>query len=61
MRGEFSEIRVIDVSPLDDGVEPALRAQTVAALRDALERSGFAYLSGHGIPQETIDRLRSLS
>lgn len=61
MRGEFSEIPVIDVSSLNDGGDAASRSKTVAALRDALERSGFAYLSGHSIPQETIDRLRSLS
>src|ERR1700676_4486673 len=61
MRGEFSEIPVIDVSSfLADG-DPKQRADTVAALRDALERSGFAYLSGHGIPQSAIDRLRALS
>ena len=61
MRGEFSEIPVIDVSSfLADG-GPKQRADTVAALRDALERSGFAYLSGHGMPQGAIDRLRALS
>jgi isopenicillin N synthase-like dioxygenase len=61
MRGEFSEIPVIDVSPfLPDG-EPQSRVASVAALRDALERSGFAYLSGHGIPPATIERLRTLS
>jgi isopenicillin N synthase-like dioxygenase len=61
MRGEFSEIPVIEVSSfLADG-DPKQRADTVAALRDALERSGFAYLSGHGIPQSAIDRLRALS
>jgi isopenicillin N synthase-like dioxygenase len=61
MRGEFSEIPVIDVAPLAEGADPAGRAATVAALRDALERSGFAYLSGHGVPQQMIDRLRELS
>jgi isopenicillin N synthase-like dioxygenase len=61
MRGEFSEIPVIDVSSLlADGI-PKQRADTVAALRDALERSGFAYLGGHGIPQPAIDRLRALA
>lgn len=61
MRGEFSEIPVIDVSSfLADG-DPKAREETVAALRHALERSGFAYLSGHGIPQEAIDRLRALT
>jgi isopenicillin N synthase-like dioxygenase len=61
MRGEFSEIPIIDVSPLLADGDPKHRADTVAALRDALERSGFAYLSGHGIPQPAIDRLRTLS
>jgi isopenicillin N synthase-like dioxygenase len=61
MRGEFSEIPVVDVSPLGASADPAGRAATVTALRDALERSGFAYLSGHGVPQQMIDRLRELS
>ncbi|WP_246731393.1 isopenicillin N synthase family oxygenase [Methylocapsa sp. S129] len=52
---------MIDVSSLAaDGSQEA-RAKTVAALRNALERSGFAYLSGHGIAQDMIDRLRGLS
>lgn len=61
MRGEFSAIPVIDVSSLRSEGNAPTRAAAVAALRDALERSGFAYLTGHGIPQEAIDRLRSLS
>jgi isopenicillin N synthase-like dioxygenase len=61
MRGDFSEIPMIDVSALGEGAAPAARAPTVAALRDALERCGFAYLSGHGVPQPMTDRLRELS
>jgi isopenicillin N synthase-like dioxygenase len=61
MRGEFSEIPVLDVSTLVAAADPKARAETVAALRNALERSGFAYLSGHGVPQGAIDRLRALS
>jgi isopenicillin N synthase-like dioxygenase len=61
MRGEFSEIPVIDISSLLADGDPKGRADTVAALRNALERSGFAYLRGHGIPQSAIDRLRALA
>src|SRR6202453_865578 len=61
MRGEFSDIPVIDVSALVARGNGDARAPAVAALRDALERSGFAYLSGHGIPQSAVDRLRALS
>jgi isopenicillin N synthase-like dioxygenase len=61
MRGEFSEIPVIDVSALADGASPEARAATVAALGDTLERSGFAYLVGHGVPQDMIDGLWDLS
>jgi isopenicillin N synthase-like dioxygenase len=61
MRGEFSEIPVLDVSSLVTDTDPKARAVTVAALRHALERSGFAYLSGHGVPREAIDRLRALT
>jgi isopenicillin N synthase-like dioxygenase len=61
MRGEFSDIPVIDVSALVARGDGEVRAPAIAALRDALERSGFAYLSGHGIPQSAVDRLRALS
>lgn len=61
MRGEFSAIPIVDVSPLAEGAAQTARATTVAALRDALERSGFAYLAGHGVAQPMIDRLRALS
>ncbi len=61
MRGEFAEIPIVDVSPLAEGAAQTVRATTVAALRDALERSGFAYLAGHGVAQPMIDRLRALS
>lgn len=61
MRGEFSEIPVTDISALAEGADPLARAETVAALRDTLERSGFTYLSGHGVPQAAVDRLAGLA
>ncbi|MDR3496456.1 MAG: 2-oxoglutarate and iron-dependent oxygenase domain-containing protein, partial [Ancalomicrobiaceae bacterium] len=61
MRGEFSEIPLVDVSPLADDAAPAARAACVDSLRDALERSGFAYLRGHGVPLALTDRLSELS
>jgi len=59
--GEFQDIPLIDISALAPGMPAAERAATVAQLGDALERGGFAYLSGHGVPQEVIDRLFALS
>jgi isopenicillin N synthase-like dioxygenase len=60
-RGEFTEIPLINIKALEPGADPALRNVCVAALRDALERSGFAYLVGHGVPTALIERLSQLS
>ncbi|HEY1722104.1 MAG TPA: 2OG-Fe(II) oxygenase family protein [Magnetospirillaceae bacterium] len=61
LAGDFTEIRVVDIAALAPGASAAARAQAVAALGAALEASGFAYLSGHGVPQPLIDRLFDLS
>ncbi len=60
-RGDFTEIPIIDIGSLAPGADPTLRAACVAALRDALERSGFAYLVGHGVPQALTERLTQAS
>ncbi|QDL91669.1 isopenicillin N synthase family oxygenase [Paroceanicella profunda] len=61
MRGAFTNIPVVDVSALAPGAAPEARAETVDTLRDALERVGFAYLAGHGIPRAAVENLRELS
>lgn len=61
MKGEFSEIPILDISPLFAPGSSAARAATVARLRDSLERIGFTYLAGHGISPELVERVRDLS
>jgi isopenicillin N synthase-like dioxygenase len=60
-RGEFSAIPVVDVSALADGADPAVRARTVAELGRVLETIGFAYLAGHGVPEELVEAMRAQS
>jgi len=47
----------IDISALANAESPARRA-TDAALHEALKDIGFAYVSGHGIAQGDIERVR---
>lgn len=56
-RGDFSEIPVLDVSPLfaDDADAAAKVAQT---LRGHLERIGFLYVAGHNVPDESVQGVR---
>lgn len=66
MRGEFSDIPTVSAAALAGAAaapdrEPGARATTVAALRDALERVGFAYIVDHGIPDGLVAELRALS
>ncbi len=60
-RGDFSEIPMLDIAPLVGGADAGARARAVAALGQALEVSGFAYLAGHGIDPGLIERLRRLA
>lgn len=48
----FDSIPLIDISTLVDGSDEDAVA---AKLRDAAERVGFLYVTGHGIPQAMID------
>ena len=59
--GDFTSIPVIDVAGLAEGRSAEARAASVAALGATLERSGFAYIAGHGVPQPLIDRLFELT
>ena len=49
-------IPVIDVTPLRDGSAPLSVAQK---LHQASQQLGFIYITGHGIPDRLIDRLRT--
>ncbi|WP_339613890.1 2-oxoglutarate and iron-dependent oxygenase domain-containing protein [uncultured Parvibaculum sp.] len=54
----FREIPLVDISGLGD-TDPARHAKTVEDIRKAASQVGFLYVSGHGIPAETIARLRA--
>lgn len=47
------QIPVIDIAPFRDGSN---KTGVVNAVRTAAEDNGFLYISGHGVPQELIDR-----
>ena len=54
----FRHIPLVDISGLGDP-DPARHAETVEDIRKAASQVGFLYVSGHGIPPETIARLRA--
>ena len=49
-------IPVIDIGPLRDGSDPLRVAR---ALHAASQGLGFIYITGHGIPDETIAAVRT--
>lgn len=61
MKGEFDNIPIVDLSGLAEGAAPEARAATIAALKEALETSGFAYLAGHGVPEDLVERMRQMN
>ncbi|HEY0697671.1 MAG TPA: 2-oxoglutarate and iron-dependent oxygenase domain-containing protein, partial [Micromonospora sp.] len=48
---------VIDVSPLLDGGPPAAVAEAAGRIGAACRRTGFFYVTGHGVPAALLDRL----
>lgn len=66
MKGEFSDIPTVSVSSLRGAAaaldsDPERRSDTVAQLRDALERVGFAYIVDHDVPQSLVETVRALA
>jgi isopenicillin N synthase-like dioxygenase len=55
-----SSVPVIDLAPYFAG-DPAGRAAVVDAVRTACETHGFLVITGHGVPQESIDAVYSVS
>lgn len=53
---DFSEVPVLDVAGLDSDL-----AAIAARLRDHLERVGFVYIAGHGVPRESVEAVRRAS
>lgn len=56
-RGDFSEIPILDVSPLFSG-DAAAAAKVAETLRGHLEKIGFLYVAGHNVPDESVQGLR---
>lgn len=52
-RADFTEVPMIDISSL--GMPGEEEDRTVAAIRDAAERVGFFYATGHGVPDSSVD------
>jgi isopenicillin N synthase-like dioxygenase len=50
-----AEVPVIDISKFTSG-DKETRAAIVDKVRDACERVGFLVITGHGVPEETIER-----
>lgn len=59
-RGDFSNIPVLDVSPLYRDSLEDIRA-VAATLRGYLENIGFLYVTGHSIPQADVEAVRNAS
>src|SRR5215211_8362044 len=49
------QIPIVDFAPFRTG-DPDQRRQTTLELAGAFRNVGFAYLAGHGVDQELIDR-----
>ncbi|MCU1763174.1 isopenicillin N synthase family oxygenase [Pseudomonas sp. 14P_8.1_Bac3] len=54
----FTEIPVIDIGPLLSGENPALVASQIG---EACEKIGFFYIKNHGVGQQLIDSMYTLS
>jgi len=55
---DSNAIPVIDITPLRDGTDPLSVAKQ---LHSASQGLGFIYVSGHGIPEESINKTRNLA
>ncbi|KAI6039638.1 hypothetical protein EDC04DRAFT_2568213 [Pisolithus marmoratus] len=56
VNGAFDSIPIIDIG---SGSTPEERAVLAQQIRDACMKVGFFYVTNHGIPQETIDKVFS--
>jgi isopenicillin N synthase-like dioxygenase len=61
MKGEFNNIPIVDLGGLADDASAEARGVTVAALKEALETSGFAYLAQHGVSEDLVERMRQMN
>lgn len=61
MKGDFDNIPIVSLAGLAEDAAPADRAKTVAALKEALETSGFAYLADHGVSEDLVEKMRQMN
>jgi len=59
-RRDFDEVPLLDLSGLSGG-QIAVRDAIVQTLRGYLEEVGFLYVSGHGVPTESVAAVREAS
>lgn len=59
-QGQFDQIPIIDLAPLQDGSMAGL-SQVAQAIDSAYSQVGFAYLINHGVDQSLIDQLFAAS
>lgn len=59
-RGDFSVIPILDVSPLYSGDAAAIQ-KVADTLRGYLETVGFLYVSGHDVPEASVQAVREAS
>ena len=58
--GDFSQIPILDVSGLS-GTDDETTRRIADNLRDYLERVGFLYVVGHGVPPANVEAVRDMS
>lgn len=61
MTTDTPSLPIIDISPYLSSSKPGARQETAAKLNDACIQRGFFYLTGHGIPVDTSDRVLDLA
>ena len=61
MKGDFDNIPIVSLAGLAEDAAPEERAKTVAALKEALETSGFAYLADHGVSEDLVEKMRQMN
>ena len=59
-RRDFDEVSILDLSGVRSGSLPE-RDRVVQTLRGYLEDIGFLYVSGHGVPTESVAAVRAAS
>src|SRR5436190_24257918 len=54
-------VPIIDCTPFTSDAHSEQRGETARAINEACEEYGFLVVTGHGIPEQTIEALRDVS